>query len=46
MKSIKNNPSLLNVGIDNTSEPIGVCTSAAHAEMARNGESDDSCEEV
>ena len=46
MKSMRKNSSLLNGGNNNTSEPIGVCTSAPHAEMARNSASDEPCEEA
>lgn len=46
MKANRLNPSLLNIVSDEEPERISVCTSAPHAEMARNGASDEPCEEA
>lgn len=46
MKANRLNHNLLNIVNDEAPERISVCTSAPHAEMARNSASDEPCEEA
>ena len=46
MKTDKRNQNLLSIVSNESSERLSVCTSAPHAEMARNSASDEPCEEA
>lgn len=46
MKANLRNQNLLSIVNDESLERLSVCTSAPHAEMARNSVSDEPCEEA
>jgi hypothetical protein len=46
MKLNRRNHNLLSIASDESPERLSVCTSAPHAEMARNSASDEPCEEA
>ena len=46
MKADRRNQNLLSNVSDESLERLSVCTSAPHAEMARNSASDEPCEEA